>query len=88
MIVPKTGHILLQEDGAGEQFIRGVNVQGRDLRLRQDRRERDRVRRRLLDPNGQILFVNQQGDRGNLPAGPPNGGAVTYAIWGPWKSVN
>jgi hypothetical protein len=40
-----------------------------------------------FDPHGQILFVNQQGDRGNLPEGPPDGGAVTYAIWGPWKSA-
>ena len=41
-----------------------------------------------FDPSGQIFFVNQQGDRGNLPSGPLNGGAVTYAIWGPWKKVD
>jgi hypothetical protein len=41
-----------------------------------------------VDRLGQILFLNQQGDRGSLPGGPPNLGAVTYAIWGPWKSVN
>ena len=42
-----------------------------------------------FDPNGQIFFVNQQGDRGNLPAGgPPDGEEVTYAIWGPWKSIS
>jgi hypothetical protein len=38
-----------------------------------------------FDPNGQILFVSQQGDRGKLPDGPPNSGAVMYAIWGPWS---
>ena len=50
VIVPKTGHIFLQEDGAGEQFVRGVTRNGAHLRLREDRRQRDRVRGRLLRP--------------------------------------
>jgi hypothetical protein len=29
--------------------------------------------------------VNQQGERGSLPGGPPNQNAVTYAIYGPFE---
>jgi len=28
VVVPKTGHIFLQEDGGGEQFTRGVTPRG------------------------------------------------------------
>jgi secreted PhoX family phosphatase len=39
-----------------------------------------------FDPNGQTLYVNQQGERGSLPDGPPEARAVTYAIYGPFNS--
>jgi uncharacterized protein len=87
VIVPKTGHIFLQEDGAGEQFVRGVTRNGQIYDFAKTAGNETEFAGGCFDPNGQIFFVNQQGDRGNLPAGPENGGAVTYAIWGPWKSV-
>lgn len=34
-----------------------------------------------FDPDGQTFYVNQQGERG----GPPDGRAVTYAIYGPFE---
>ena len=37
-----------------------------------------------FSPDGQTFFVNQQGDRGNLPDGPLNNEAITYAIYGPF----
>ena len=88
VIVPKTGHILLQEDGSGEQFMRGVNLKGEIYDFAKTAANSTEFAGGCFDPNRQILFVNQQGDRGNLPGGPANTGAVTYAIWGPWKSVN
>jgi len=88
VIVPKSGHILLQEDGSGEQFVRGVNLKGEIYDFAKTAANSTEFAGGCFDPHGQILFVNQQGDRGNLPAGPPNGSAVTYAIWGPWKSVS
>jgi secreted PhoX family phosphatase len=88
VIVPKTGHILLQEDGAGEQFMRGVTRNGAIYDFAKTAANETEFCGGCFDPHGQILFVNQQGDRGNLPAGPANGGAVTYAIWGPWKKVD
>jgi uncharacterized protein len=87
VIVPKTGHILLQEDGAGEQFVRGVTRNGQIYDFAKTAANETEFAGGCFDPNGQILFVNQQGDRGNLPGGPANGDAVTYAIWGPWKSA-
>jgi len=88
VIVPKTGHIFLQEDGAGEQFIRGVTRNGQIYDFARTAANETEFAGGCFDPNGQIFFVNQQGDRGNLPSGPLNGGAVTYAIWGPWKKVD
>ena len=37
-----------------------------------------------FDPDGQTLYVNQQGERGGPIEGPPSGQAVTYAIYGPF----
>jgi uncharacterized protein len=88
VIVPKTGHIVLQEDGSGEQFLRGVTRQGKIYDFAKTAANETEFCGGCFDPEGQILFVNQQGDRGNVPEGPPDGGAVTYAIWGPWKSVS
>lgn len=88
VIVPKTGHIFLQEDGAGEQFIRGVKRNGAIYDFAKTAANDTEFAGGCFDPHGQILFVNQQGDRGNLPEGPPDAGAVTYAIWGPWKKVD
>jgi hypothetical protein len=41
-----------------------------------------------FDPAGEVFFVNQQGDRGSLPDGPPGAEAVTYAIYGPWGEID
>ena len=88
VIVPKTGHIFLQEDGDGEQFVRGVTRNGAIYDVAKTAANETEFAGGCFDPYGQIFFVNQQGDRGNLPDGPENGGAVTYAIWGPWKKVD
>ncbi len=87
VIVPRSGHILLQEDGSGEQFLRGVTLDGQIYDFAKTAANATEFCGGCFDPHGQILFVNQQGDRGNLPEGPPDGAAVTYAIWGPWKSA-
>jgi hypothetical protein len=88
VVVPKTGHILLQEDGGGEQFTRGVTPRGEIYDFARTTLNETEFCGGCFDPHRQVFFLNQQGERGNLPAGPPNGGAVTYAIWGPWKKVD
>jgi secreted PhoX family phosphatase len=86
VIVPSTGDILAQEDGSGDQYIRGIT---RDGQIYDFARNGDRNNTEFcggcFDPSGKILFVNQQGERGSLPEGPPDGQAVTYAIFGPFE---
>jgi hypothetical protein len=38
-----------------------------------------------FDPEGKTFFLNQQGNIGMLPDGPPGAQAVTYAIYGPFE---
>jgi secreted PhoX family phosphatase len=87
VIVPKTGDILVQEDGDADQYIRGIT---RDGRIYDFARSGDASNSEFcggcFDPSGQILYVNQQGERGTLPFGPPDGRAITYAIFGPFEA--
>jgi secreted PhoX family phosphatase len=86
VIVPSTGDIFAQEDGNGDQFIRGIT---RDGEIYDFARTGDTNSTEFcggcFDPSGKILFVNQQGERGSLPEGPPDGRATTYAIFGPFE---
>jgi len=85
VIVPQTGDILLQEDSGGEQFIRGVTRAGEIYSFAKTHTNETEFCGACFDPNGQTLYVNQQGDRGSLPDGPLDGRAVTYAIYGPFE---
>ena len=84
VVVPATGDIFLQEDGSGAQFIRGVTLSGEIYDFAQTGANDTEFCGGCFDPDGQTFYVNQQGDRGNLPGGPANGGAITYAIYGPF----
>ncbi|HTE19183.1 MAG TPA: alkaline phosphatase PhoX [Armatimonadota bacterium] len=89
VIVPQTQDILLQEDGAGEQFIRGVTQDGQIYDFAKTGEQSDsEFCGGCFDPDGQTLYVNQQGDRGVDESGQPTAGvtpAVTYAIYGPFE---
>jgi uncharacterized protein len=85
-IVPTTQDILLCEDGLAEQFIRGVTQQGQIYDFARTTRNQTEFCGACFDPSGRTLFVNQYGERGTLPDGPPDAGAVTYAIYGPFES--
>ena len=86
VIVPQTGDIFLQEDGTGEQFIRGVTRDGEIYDFAKTGSERHRVLRRLLRP-GRPDALRQPAGRPRQPAGRarPDGQAVTYAIYGPFE---
>jgi secreted PhoX family phosphatase len=85
VVVPKTGDIFLQEDSGGDQFIRGLTRDGRIYDFARSGDNNTEFCGGCFDPNGQILYVNQQGERGALPEGPPGGQAVTYAVFGPFE---
>lgn len=84
VVVPATGDIFLQEDGDGEQFVRGVTLAGEIYDFARTTDNETEFCGGCFDPDGNTLYLNQQGDRGNLPGGPVNGNAVTYAIYGPF----
>ena len=85
VVVPGTGDIFLQEDGNGEQFVRGVTLAGEIYDFAKTAANETEFCGGCFDPDGKTLYLNQQGDRGNLPDGPVDGNAVTYAIYGPFR---
>lgn len=84
-IVPQTQDIFLCEDSGGEQFIRGVTQDGEIYNFANTVNNDTEFCGACFDPDGQTLYVNQQGGRGNLPGGVPEARAVTYAIYGPFE---
>ena len=87
IIVPQTGDCLLQEDGAGEdgQFVRGLTRNGEIYDFVRTAANDSEFCGGCFDADGQTLYLNQQGRRGGSTEGPPDGGAVTYAIYGPFE---
>ncbi|CAA9476587.1 MAG: hypothetical protein AVDCRST_MAG12-1214, partial [uncultured Rubrobacteraceae bacterium] len=87
-IVPQTQDIFLCEDSSGEQFVRGVTQDGEIYNFAQTISNDTEFCGAVFDPDGQTLYLNQQGDRGVDESGQPTGGAqpaVTYAIYGPFE---
>jgi secreted PhoX family phosphatase len=85
VIVPQTQDIFVQEDSDGEQFIRGVTQDGEIYDFAQTITNDTEFCGGCFDPDGQTLYVNQQGERGGVPDGPADAQAVTYAIYGPFE---
>ena len=88
VIVPQTGHIFLQEDSDGEQFVRGLTPRGEIYDFAKTAANNTEFCGGCFSPDGETFYLNQQGERGGLPDGPPDGQAVTYAIYGPFGRVD
>ena len=90
VIVPHTGDIWVQEDGGGEQFVRGVTRSGEIYDFARTALSSSEFCGGCFSPDGRTFFVNQQGDR--LAAGetPETQAAaargMTFAIWGPFDN--
>jgi secreted PhoX family phosphatase len=84
VVVPQTGDIFLQEDGDGEQYVRGLTRDGSIYDFAKTATNDTEFCGGCFDPDGHTLYLNQQGERGGLPDGPPDGQAVMYAIYGPF----
>ncbi len=87
VIVPQTQDILLQEDSSAPS-MRGVTQDGEIYAFAEAVSNDTEFCGGCFDPDGQTLYVNQQGDRGVDESGQPTGGAqpaVTYAIYGPFE---
>lgn len=75
------GGLVICEDGAGDEFVRGLDRDGRIVDLvRQPHTpgedEPGEFAGACMSPDGEVLFFNVQG-RGDTAS-------VTYALWGPW----
>jgi uncharacterized protein len=83
-IVPQTGDVLICEDSPGEQYLRGVTIEGEIYNFAKTQTNNTELCGACFDPDGNTLYVNQMGERGSLPNGTPGQQAVTYAIYGPF----
>lgn len=84
VVVPATGDVWLQEDGGGEQFVRGVTKRGEIYDFAKTVMNDTEFCGGCFSPDGKTFFVSQQGDRMAAPA--PETQALTYAIWGPFDN--
>ena len=95
VVVPQTGNVFLQEDGDGEQFVRGVTRNGRIYDFARTLINQFEFAGGCFSPDGNTFFLNQQGGRqtggeeGSDPLNPPDeSAALTYAIWGPFDQAS
>jgi uncharacterized protein len=89
VVVPATGDIFLQEDGGGDQYVRGVTSSGLIYDFARTVLNSTEFCGGCFSPDGRTFFLNQQGDRPADPTNPPaNLSAYTYAIWGPFADAD
>jgi len=89
VIVPATGDIFLQEDGGGDNYVRGVTRQGFIYDFARSLRVDSEMCGGCFSPDGETFFLNQQGGRPADPLNPPpDQEGVTYAIWGPFEQTD
>ena len=67
IIVPNTGDILLQEDGPGIDYVRGLTRDGAIYDFCRAETTNSEFCGGCFAPDGQTLFLNQQGNIGSLP---------------------
>jgi secreted PhoX family phosphatase len=79
--VSPRGGIVICEDGAGEQYIRGLTRDGRIFDFAKNLANNDEFAGACFSPDGRTLFLNIMGS--TIDAGPSRG--MTIAIWGPWQ---
>jgi secreted PhoX family phosphatase len=80
----KHGTLVVCEDNVNDNFVRGLSTDGRiwDIALNRLRsgtgvdRSNDEFAGSTFSPDGRTLFVNIQASAG-----------MTFAIWGPWRSI-
>ncbi len=79
--VSPRGGVVMCEDGAGEQFIRGLTREGRIFDFARNRLNRTEFAGACFSPDGRTLFLNIMGS--TTDAAIEKG--VTVAIRGPWE---
>jgi secreted PhoX family phosphatase len=91
VVVPQTGDVFLCEDATAPQYVRGLTQTGELYDFARSLNNDTEFAGACFDPDGQTLYLNQYGQRGDLPSGPPGHvagttqGGVTYAVYGPFE---
>lgn len=73
------GTLVICEDSAGDNFVRGLTQKGELFNIALNRMEGrfgDEFAGSTFSPDGKTLYVNIQASRG-----------LTFAIWGPWHTI-
>ena len=86
IVISPRGGLVMCEDGSDDQFVRGLDREGRIVDLVRapkvgDAHQPGEFAGSSFSPDGRVLFFNQQGSRrigGTTPS-------ATYALWGPWE---
>lgn len=86
IVLSPRGGLVMCEDGTDDQYVRGLDKEGRIVNLVRAPRAGDgpqpgEFAGSCFSPDGRVLFFNQQGSRqigGTTPS-------ATYALWGPWE---
>ena len=92
-VSPSGALVLCEDGGGGDQFLRGITIDGAIFDLARSAVNRTEFAGACFSPDGKTLFVSQQGwtavadDGAGRPAPVAIGDSSrTYAIHGPWKS--
>ncbi len=86
IVLSPRGGLIMCEDGSGDQYVRGLDREGRVVNLvrspqAEGERQPGEFAGSCFSPDGRVLFFNVQGSReigGSAPS-------ATYALWGPWE---
>ncbi len=76
------GGIVICEDGAGTNYVRGINQSGQVFDLVRNNVNTSEWAGACFSPQGRTLFVNIQGSTNSASSTL----GQTFAIWGPWES--
>ena len=89
VVVPRTGDVWVQEDGDGEQFVRGVTRDGEIYDFARTIVSDSEFCGGCFSPDKQTFFLNQQGNRLTATETPETQALAergfTFAIWGPFR---
>jgi secreted PhoX family phosphatase len=80
--VSPRGGLIICEDGAGTNFVRGITPDGRVFDFIRNNANDSEWAGACFSPQGRTMFVNIQGSTDAAS----DTFAATYAIWGPWES--
>jgi uncharacterized protein len=85
IVVTPRGGLILCEDGAGEQYLRGLTQRGETFDFALNTDNNTEFAGACFSPDGRYLFVNIFGDSTKDSTGSYSSFGKTFAIWGPWE---